>query len=440
MRPSACIAIVVMPLLREKSMKRPIVIENVILIDGVNAPRSADILMEGRRFGAITRPGELDGINGERIKGAGKFLVPGLWESHTHMMMGVDGDFDERVAGVKKGLQTYLPRGITSVVDLGCPEEVMNRVRSDMAERQSDYPSFYFAGPVFTGVNGWPLCMTCDHTSSWEIRPDSPVETMVSSLAGKTDFIKIIYDGLPGGNDKFPRQALARVIKAAHANGKRVMVHVRSKNDIVEAVNAGADCIEHIFQPEHPERLDEAEEAAALMAKHGVFWCPTVTTYEQIGHLGSIGYLEQLREDGIITIGEMAITSVNPFFHHNFPRVSSEEGLARLDYSLRTLRLFAERGVRLVAGSDIAIAMSRPAAVLRELQLFAKAGLDAASILRSATVNAAERLGLAKGTGSIAEGMMADAILLTADPMHSIDALVRSKHVETVFKAGEPVS
>lgn len=420
-------------------MKHPIVLADVTLHDGIGASRRADVLMDGGCFTAIERPGALDGVDAQRIDATGKFMVPGLWESHTHMMMGVDGSFDDKVRGIKKGLRSYLPRGITSVVDLGCPEDVMNSVRSDIAEHRSDYPSFYFAGPVFTGVNGWPLCMTCDHTSSWEIRPDSPVETMVAGLAGKIDFIKIIYDGLPGGNDKFPREALARVIAAAHSNDRRVMVHVRSKNDIVDAVDAGADCIEHIFQPEHPDRLDEAEEAAELMAKHGVFWCPTVTTYEQIGHLGSIGYLERLREDGIITVAEMALTSVNPFFHHGFPRVSAEEGIARLDYSLRTLRLFAERGVRIVAGSDIAIAMSRPAALLRELQLFAQAGLDAAAILRSATTHAASRLGLRQGTGSIAVGAMADALLLTSDPGQSIDALVRPEHVDAVFKAGVAV-
>jgi imidazolonepropionase-like amidohydrolase len=421
-------------------MQTSVVISNVTLSDGVEGPQQADVLMQEGRFAAIARPGALAAVDAKQIDGHGKYLVPGLWESHTHMMLGVDGSFARKVDGVKKGLQTYLARGITSVVDLGCPEDVMNTVRSEIGKRQSDYPSFYFAGPVFTGINGWPLCMTCDHTSSWEITPDSPVETMVGGLAGKVDFIKIIYDGLPGGNEKFPQDALARVIRAAHGHGKRVMVHVRSKNDIVEAVEAGADCIEHIFQPESPDNPDEAEEAAGLMAQHGVFWCPTVTTYEQIGHLGSIAYLERLREDGIITIAEMAITSVNPFYHHSFPRISADEGMTRVDYSLRTLRLFAERGVRLVAGRDIAIAMSRPAAVLRELQLFAQAGLDPATILRSATTNAAERLGLPKGTGSIAEGAMADAMLLTSDPIRSIDALVRPEHVETVFKAGVAVS
>lgn len=228
-------------------MKKPVIIANVTIADGIDPPRRADVLMAGGRFAAIARPGELSGVEAERVEGDGKFLVPGLWESHTHMMMGVDGSFEDKVAGVKKALQTYLSRGITGVVDLGCPEDVMNAVRADIAAQPSDHPSFYFAGPVFTGVNGWPLCMTCDHTSSWEITPDSPVETMVESLAGKTDFIKIIYDGLPGGTDKFPATSLARVIRAAHGGGKRVMVHVRSKPDIVEAVEAGADCIEHIF-------------------------------------------------------------------------------------------------------------------------------------------------------------------------------------------------
>lgn len=56
--------------------------------------------------------------------------------------------------------------------------------------------------------------------------------------------------------------------------------------------------------------------------------------------------------------------------------------------------------------------------------------------IRSASVNAAERLGLPEGTGSIAREALADALLLTSDPSVSIDALVRSEHVEAVFKAG----
>ena len=420
-------------------MRAPIVITNVTLVNGIDAPKCVDVRMAGGHIADITRPNELAAVDGTRINGDGQFLVPGLWESHTHMMLGIDGSFDDKVSGVKRSLQQYLPRGITSVVDLGCPEDVMNGVRSDIITQQSEYPSFYFAGPVFTGVNGWPLCMTCDHTSSWEITPNSPVEAMVSGLAGKTDFIKIIYDGLPGNADKFPREALARVIAAAHDHGKRVMVHVRSKTDILEAVEAGADCIEHIFQPQNPENAEEAEEAADVMAKHGVFWCPTVTTYEQIGNLGSIAYLERLREDGIITLKEMAVTTLNPFYHRAFPRVSSEEGLARLAYSLKTLRLFAERGVKIVAGSDIAIAMSRPGAVLRELQLFEKAGLPPAAIIRSATVSAAERLGLPESAGTIVPGGRADAMLLGSDPLKSVDALVRTEHVKQVFKAGVSV-
>ncbi|KAH7039726.1 uncharacterized protein B0I36DRAFT_309164 [Microdochium trichocladiopsis] len=217
------------------------------------------------------------------------------------------------------------------------------------------------------------------------------------------------------------------------------MVHVRSKNDLVEAVEAGADCIEHIFQPETPESLREAEDAADLMAKHGVFWCPTLTTYEQISSAGSIPYLERLLEDGIITAAEMTATRANPFYHQGFPRVSAGEALARLDYGTKTLRLFADRGVRIVAGSDVAIAMSRPGALLRELQLFVQAGLDAAAVIRSATVNAADRLGLPTEGSDFRAGAVADAILVNANPLASIDALVRSRHIVKVFKAGVPV-
>lgn len=420
--------------------QRPIAITNVRLTDGIDAPQHADVLIANGRFAAFAPPGEMDVTDVEIVSGDGRFLVPGLWEGHTHMMMGVDGSASEKVASVKAGLQSYLTRGITGVVDLGCPVDVMTAVRSEIADQPASYPAFRFAGPVFTGVHGWPLCLTCDHSSAFEITPDSPVETMVEGLGDKTDFIKVIYDGLPGGTDKFPSVALKRVIGAAHANGKRTMVHVRSKTDVVEAVRAGAGGIEHIFQPEHPARFDEAEEAAALMAEYGVFWCPTLVTYEQIGHLGSILYLEHLRKDGIVTLGEMMMIKLNPFYNRSFPRVSTEEALARLDYANATLPLFAQAGVRIVAGSDVAIAMSRPGALLRELQLLGRAGLDPAAVIRSATVNAADRLGLPDTTSRLAPGAPADAILVNADPLASIDALVRTEHVEMVFKDGVPVA
>ena len=421
-------------------MHSPTIITNVRLVDGIHPPKVVDVRMENGRFAAFAGPGELPSTDATVVAGEGKFLVPGLWESHTHLMLGVDGSFTEKVTGVKAGLQTYLSRGVTSVVDLGCPEDLMNVVRSELATQPPAYPAFYFAGPVLTGVNGWPLCMTCDHTSSWEVRPESSVEAMVESLNEKTDFIKIIYDGLPGGTEKFPPALLERVIRAAHAQGKKVMVHVRSKNDLVEAVRAGADCIEHIFQPETPAQLDEADEAARLMAEHQVFWCPTLVTYEQIGNLGSIAYLEQLREAGLITLPELMQTKHNPFFNHGFPRISTEEALARVEYSMATLRLFAEAGVRLVAGSDVAIAMSRPAALLREMQLFSRAGLDPAAIIRSATVHAAQRLGLPSGAGTFTPSAAADALLVKENPLVSIDALVRPEHVDTVFRAGVPVA
>ncbi|KXJ87263.1 hypothetical protein Micbo1qcDRAFT_216288 [Microdochium bolleyi] len=427
-------------------MPSGLVITNVCLTDGISPPRPADVLIEDGRFAAFVQPGAnlpRDAADTETIPGEGRYLVPGLWESHTHMMMDIDphgsSSTADKTAAVKRGLQSYLARGVTSVVDLGCPEDLMNEVRSDIQGKQGGvFPSFYFAGPVLTGVNGWPLCMTCDHTSSWEITRDTLLEELVAGLAPKVDFIKIIYDGLPGGTDKFPHEALARGISAAHDSGRKAIVHVRSKSDLVEAVEAGADGIEHMFQPDHPDTTKEAEEAAEVMAKNGTFWCPTLATYEQIGHAGSRAYLERLCADGIITTdAEVEATSRNPFFQRDkFPRVSAEEALARLEYGLRTLRVFADKGVRIVAGSDVAIAMSRPGALLRELQLFARAGLGAAEIIRTATVNAADRLGVGAGGSVFRVGGVADVILLRKDPLGGIDALVLAEHVEMVLKAG----
>ena len=76
------------------------------------------------------------------------------------------------------------------------------------------------------------------------------------------------------------------------------------------------------------------------------------------------------------------------------------------------LRMINEAGGVLVAGTD----QSSGPALHRELELMADAGIPASEIIRIATLNGAIFLGKERELGSIAEGKIADLVVLSVDP------------------------
>ncbi|WP_297541423.1 hypothetical protein [Amycolatopsis sp.] len=113
------------------------------------------------------------------------------------------------------------------------------------------------------------------------------------------------------------------------------------------------------------------------------------------GSGGDRGYLQELLADGILDEAELPVVEARPGFGRPFPHHPAEESLARFRYGMRTLPIMHAAGVKIVAGSDVAMTMpSPPSALLRELQLFAKAGLPAAEVVATATRHAAERIGV----------------------------------------------
>ena len=90
---------------------------------------------------------------------------------------------------------------------------------------------------------------------------------------------------------------------------------------------------------------------------------------------------------------------------------------------LRQLREMREAGVRIMAGSDVAVLNIFPGRSLHEeLRLFVDSvGMSPMEALASATRKPAEWLGLADSVGTIAPGKVADLVLLDADPLADIN-------------------
>ncbi|MFJ4628248.1 amidohydrolase family protein [Streptomyces sp. NPDC088847] len=176
------------------------------------------------------------------------------------------------------------------------------------------------------------------------------------------------------------------------------------------------------------------------MADAGTLYCPTVATWEQLAYGAYPDYLDRLITDGILTPDGAEEIKARPTYGQPFPKHPAEECRVRFEYAMRTLPIFHEANVKLVAGSDIARVMPTPArALLRELQLFAKAGVPNSTVIASATGRAAEKVGKQAATGTVAVGSIADAVLLDADPVADISHLIDRRHVRAVVGSGHIV-
>jgi hypothetical protein len=88
---------------------------------------------------------------------------------------------------------------------------------------------------------------------------------------------------------------------------------------------------------------------------------------------------------------------------------------------LRLVRRYHEAGVPLCAGSDVPNPWVVPGAGLHdELELLVSAGLPPLDVLRLATLNGAEAMGLLAERGTIEPGKAADLVVLAADPVADI--------------------
>jgi imidazolonepropionase-like amidohydrolase len=101
---------------------------------------------------------------------------------------------------------------------------------------------------------------------------------------------------------------------------------------------------------------------------------------------------------------------------------------------LALTKLYYDRGVHLVAGTDIPNPWVIPGASLhRELELLVSAGIPPQEVITMATRNAAEALGISGESGTVEVGKLADLVVLTSNPLEEIR---NTREMEFVIRRG----
>lgn len=396
-----------------------VVIRDVTLVDvvaGTLRPHMTVVVVGTR----ITDVGPATGIRAPRgarvIEGSGRFLIPGLWDMHSHSLWSAEA------------MQSFLPRyvahGVTGIRDMGGRMSFLAAYRDSLRRGDPPWPRVIAAGEVIDG----PEPVQAD--ISIAVSDAASATAAVDSLArGGADFIKV-YTMLP-------REAYDAVLVAARRAGLAVAGHVPAAVTPEEATRGGQRSIEHLrdeiepfCSPRDPDacaRLAETFRTARtwqvptlLVLRHKAYFDDTALTADpRLRQLPASLRQEWLAErEGKLRRGSAYAASKRA-------RYADEQWL---------VGFLARAQVPLLAGTDAGVAFSYPGSGLHEeLALLVDAGLSPLEALRAATLAPAEYLAARDSMGTIAPGQVADLVLLRSDPLTRIGA---TREVEAVVLRG----
>jgi len=396
----------------------PLVLANALVIHGDPsvAPRLGDVLVEGERIVDIVVPGGRHAGRGagpatERIDLGGRALLPGLIDCHVHLCLTGETRSDElyasegpdrllvRMAGLA---QRHLHAGVTTVRDLGGPEPAVFVLRDAIRDGLIDGPRILAAGLAVTTTNGhgsWIGALADD--------ADGVAAAVQGRLDAGADAIKIIATGgvhTPGSDlmtAQYSEGEMRAGIETAHRAGVTIGSHASNPVGMANAIRAGADSIEHgIF-------LDEP--TAALMAKHGTTFVPTLAaTYLFEPHANHPDIPDYVREKAAMTV---------PAHRRNFP--------------------FAVRhGVTMAVGTDAGSTFVGHGLAAVEVEILTRFGISPLEAIAAGTLNAARMLHIDAQVGTVQPGRTADLLVVDGDPTRDIRAL---QSVALVVKSGRIV-
>ena len=397
-----------------------LVITGVHLIDALlpEARRDAWVLIDGpsiRQIGQGSAPRAE-----QRLDLGGAWLLPGLWDVHTHLRSttwtGRDPvqAFPDSVLEQGKNAMDALSAGVTSLRVVGVAGW------ADVAWREA-FAAGRFLGPRLFCC-GDAIRTTAGHDPFGGTRamvavdgPDAFVQAVREQILHGVDQIKLITTGgiMGGGHDvmsavMFLRDELTAAMRIARQRGLPVAVHATAAQAVKWATEAGAHSIEHGYL------LDE--EAAALMARHGVYYVPTLA-------------LSHLTRDQARTPDEHAYCA-----EHVLPDGFRERANRFAPDHEDSFRMARAAGVKIASGSD----QGPPCeAALLEIEFLARVGLGAHGAIVAATRTAAEVCRAADRLGTIEPGKIADLIAVTANPLEDIAHLRR---LAVVVKDGRVVA
>jgi len=438
-------------------------IENVTIVDTAGGPLQMNmtVVVSAGRIETIiktagfqhkTRQGELI------VDGRGKYLIPGLWDMHTHVAgLNAKPEWSKHVL-----IPLLIANGITGIRDMGGDPDALESWRGDIESGQMIGPSIVAAGPMLLPARKSGAAPSPVDPDILRVGTTDEAKAAVDSLQKRgADFIKVI---------QLSREEYFAVAAEAKQDGIPFAGHIPTRVTAIEASNAGQKSIEHIIysslafdcSSEETELRKKVLDASARGDEQGVADA-TNEANRTFSPDKAAALWSTFRRNGTWVTPTLFSIRVNA---HRLEDSKDDPQLAYLPASLRKeweptksptkddrdtaewwerqfendRKLTGEMhraGVRLLAGSDSLDRYDFVGTSLHaELKQLVGAGLTPLEALQTATRNPADFLGR-NDTGIIAAGKRADLVLLDANPLEDI---ANTQKISSVVLKGKYLS
>jgi len=374
-----------------------------------------------------------------QISTEGMDVLPGLWESHAHLMLVGHADYvhwqqtyADRYASeiMPAAAVQLLLAGVTSARDLGAPLAASIEVRDRIAAGEIPGPRMFMSGPFIQHeVEDWQTGYR------WAVNGPRDARDKINRLADAgVDFIKLI------DQDKMTLDEAQAVVDTAHERGLKVVGHSHRPDEIRRGLEIGIDNFEHTgltTAPEYPEdimRMLKERTATGRIAGGPLFWTPTVEgLYSYTDMVDNPEQLDDscwhrgLQPDTIADIrasirepGKLAYMQLHPL---------------RAPTLKRKIAQLREAGVVFMVGTDSGVPMNFHCdSTWREMDGMVNIfGLTPMEVIRAATYWPAVMMGVDDELGTISAGKKADIIAVRGDVLKHINLL---QNVHLVMKGG----
>jgi len=353
---------------------------------------------------------------------AGRTLMPGLIEAHTHIL----SDTPQTLRGaepflpgtsahfLQAELREFLRMGVTTIRFTGAQGQWPQEARQAMRYGAFRGPRLLTCGKIISATApGGRFYGTMYREADG---PDDMRRAAREQIRAGADFVKIMTTGARSNEMEDPeplqltREELSAVADEAHRMGYRLSAHAEGLAGCEAAVTHGADTIEHgIFLHRRPDLLD-------AMAESGQVLVPTLSGYYWMAGLG----------DAVDPATAERVAEMPPELV-DLADQNLENGAA----SMRAAR---DAGVKIALGSDMEVA------VALEVRRMIFHGLTPGDALVAATKTAAQALGLGEHVGTVEEGKLADLLIIDGDPVAEPGLLADPTRIWLVLRLGVPVA
>ncbi len=347
------------------------------------------------------------------------FVMPGLMDMHVHLQgeLGPDRDSEALrmspqqilVRSIMFAMRT-LEAGFTTVRDVGNSGQEMYALRDGINNGWIDGPRIVAAGGV--GITGGHADVSGMRPEFMELFTDDSIcdgpydcrRAARNQIKYGADLIKItstggvMTDRATGTGQQMEMDELQEVVQAAARMNRKVASHAHNEDGIVAALEAGVASIEHGSYT--------GKRAIPLFLKTGAYLVPTLLAGKTVSTIAV--------ESDFLTpaVAEKAIRVGNDMAG-NFSEAY-------------------KAGVNIAFGTDSGVSPHGTNA--EEAVLMVEAGMSEMDVLVSATINAADLLGMSDSIGTIEAGKFADIIAVSGSPLENIDELL---DVDFVMKGGK---